>query len=117
MKQSSLALPLFLIIAGVLWLLKSMDLFPSTVNIIAFALFASGVLVFVLDGFNKQTIVSAPLLMYIGGVLYLVNEYEYATTPFIALGMVISGCLMLLARSNAIPQKSAGHSGHNNQQP
>ena len=45
MKQSSLALPLFLIIAGALWLLKSMDLFPSTANIVAFALFASGVLV------------------------------------------------------------------------
>jgi len=29
-----------------LWLLKSMDLFPSTANIVAFALFASGVLVF-----------------------------------------------------------------------
>ena len=115
MKQSSLMLPLFLIIAGALWLLKSMDLFPSTVNIIAFALFASGVLVFVLDGFNKQTVVSAPLLMYIGGVLYLVNEYEYATAPFIALGMVISGCLMLLARSDVIPHKRSASLGQNNQ--
>ena len=102
MKQSSLALPLFLIIAGALWLLKSMDLFPSTANIVAFALFASGVLVFVLDGF-------------IGGVLYLVNEYEYATAPFIALGMVFSGCLMLLARSNAVPHKRSAGSGQNHQ--
>ena len=115
MKQSSLALPLFLIIAGALWLLKSMDLFPSTANIVAFALFASGVLVFALDGFNKQTVVSAPLLMYIGGVLYLVNEYEYATAPVIALGMVFSGCLMLLARSNAVPHKRSAGSGQNHQ--
>ena len=53
--------------------------------------------------------------MYIGGVLYLVNEYEYATAPFIALGMVFSGCLMLLARSNAVPHKRSAGSGQNHQ--
>ena len=106
MKQPSLMMPLFLIIVGVLWFLKSIDLFPSTANIIAFALAASGVLVLLFDGINKQSVVSAPLLVYIGSVLYAVNAYGYATAPFIALGMIGAGCLMLLARSSIIPAKS-----------
>ena len=103
--KPSLGFPLFLIIVGALWLLKSVDLFPSTANIIAFALATTGVLVFVFDGVNKQSIVSAPLLMYIGGALYAVNEEGWATSPLIALGMIVSGCLMLLARSDAVPAK------------
>ena len=114
MKQSSLAMPLFLIIAGVLWFLKSMDLLPRKGNIIAFALAAAGVLVFILDGVNKQSVVSAPLLMYIGLSIYLTGKYGYGVKPFIALGMVLSGCLMLLARSNAVPSKSQPSGGSGN---
>ncbi|ULJ60879.1 hypothetical protein [Wielerella bovis] len=103
--KPSLGMPLFLIIIGALWFLKSVDLFPSTANIIAFAIAAAGLLVLVLDGINKQSIVSAPLLMYIGAAIYAGKEEGFATSPLIALDMVFSGCLMLLARSDAVPNK------------
>lgn len=108
MKQS-LGFPLFLIIVGALWFLKSVNLFPNTANIIAFALIFTGVLVFLFDGFNKQSIVSAPVLMYIGVSIYATNEWSWETTPLIAMGMIISGCLMLIARSDSIPAKQSRH--------
>ena len=105
MKQPSLTLPLFLIVFGAIWLLDSLDLFPSATFIISFALIAMGLMVFVLDGVNKQSVVSAPLLMYIGAAIYLRQEYDCPTSPLLALGMVLLGGLMLLARSSAVPPK------------
>lgn len=57
------------------------------------------------DGINKQSIVSAPLLMYVGGAIYARHEYLIATSPLIAIGMIFSGCLMLLSRSSMVPYK------------
>ncbi|QMT31269.1 hypothetical protein [Alysiella filiformis] len=105
MRTSSMLLPLFLIVAGVLWLLKSMDWFPSTAMIVAYGLVATGLLLLIFDGINKQSIVSAPLLMYVGGAIYARHEYLIATSPLIAIGMIFSGCLMLLSRSSMVPYK------------
>lgn len=107
MKPSSLALPLFLIIAGTLWLLKSMELFPSTASIIAFALMATAVLLLCFDGLNKQSLVQAPCLAYLGASIYAVYHYGYGTSPLLAGGMILCGCLMLLARSDIIPHKTS----------
>lgn len=105
MKVPSLSVPLFLIIFGSLWLLKTLAWLPDSSTIIAAILVAAGVLVFVLDGINKQSVISAPLLMYIGGVIYAVDAYGYAAKPLIAFGMILLGCLMLIARSDAVPPK------------
>lgn len=105
MKQTSLFFPLLLIIFGVLWFLKSMHWFPETSDIIAFFLIATGILVFVLDGFNKQSVVSAPLLMYFGGALYVNQHHDYPVSPMAALGLVLWGLCLLLARSGLVPPK------------
>lgn len=108
MKTSSLLMPLFLIVVGVLWLLKSMDWFPATATIVACALVVTGLLLLIFEGINKQSIVSAPLLMYIGGAIYARSEYVFETAPLIAIGMIFAGCLMLLSRSSLVPYKKAG---------
>lgn len=105
MRQSSLFFPLLLIIGGALWFLKSMDWFPQTATIIAFILAAAGLLVLALDGLNKQSVVSGPLLIYIGIAIYAANEYLLPAGPLFAIGMMLSGCLLLIARSNAVPLK------------
>lgn len=105
MRASSAALPLFLIIVGVLWLLKSMDWFPSTPMIVAFALVLTGTLTLIFDGINKQSIVTSPLLIYMGAAIYVRYEYLYETSPLIAIGMIFSGCLMLLSRSDFVPYR------------
>lgn len=105
MRQSSLFVPLFLIIVGALWFLRSMNWFPNTAIIVAFILMAAGVLLLMLDGINKQSIVSAPLMMYIGAAIYVSREYGYDSNIIWALGMMLLGVLLLLARSDFVPYK------------
>ncbi|MDO5073404.1 MAG: hypothetical protein Q4D63_03280 [Neisseria animaloris] len=105
MPQSSLALPLFLIIAGAVWFLKTTGILPATATLIAGALAIAGVVVLIIDGINKQSIVSGPLLIYIGAAVYLKSQYLLGYSPLIALGMMILGCLLLLSRSNIVPYK------------
>lgn len=105
MSRPSLVLPLFLIIAGAVWFLKSTDILPATATLVAAALVIAGIAVLVMDGINKQSIVAGPLLVYIGAAVYLRSQYFIGQSPLVALGMVILGCLLLLSRSNMIPYK------------
>ncbi len=105
MRQSSLFLPLFLIIAGAVWFLKATDILPATATLIAAALFISGIVVLLMDGLNKQSVIAGPLLMYIGAAVYVHSQYFFSLSPLIALGMMILGCLLLLSRSDWVPYK------------
>ena len=110
MPQSSLALPLFLIIAGALWFLKTTDILPATSILIATALGIAGVVVLLIDGINKQSIVADPMLMYIRAGIYLRGQQYFVGLPtLIALGMMILGCLLLLSRSSIVPFKQIKH--------
>ncbi|OSI08514.1 hypothetical protein [Neisseria zoodegmatis] len=105
MRQSSLALPLFLIIAGAVWFLKTTGILPPTATLIAAGLAIGGIAVLLIDGINKQSVVSGPLLVYIGAAVYLKGQYLLGYSPLIALGMMILGCLLLLSRSSVVPYK------------
>ncbi|WP_373741550.1 hypothetical protein [Neisseria sp.] len=105
MRQASLALPLFLIIFGAVWLLKTADILPETSTLVAAGIAATGVIVLVTDGINKQSVVSGPFLVYIGAAVYLYHRYYFAFSPLIAMGMVVLGLLLLLSRSNVVPVK------------
>ena len=103
MKQSSLFLPIVLIIFGAVWFLSSTDILPTTATLLALALVLGGLALLLLDGINTQSIVHGPMLMYIGAAVYLRNQMFINTAPLAALGM------MLLARSGIVPQKYGAH--------
>ncbi|MGO3860010.1 hypothetical protein AB8Q18_06245 [Neisseriaceae bacterium CLB008] len=105
MKTPTLALPLVLIVLGTLWFLKTTDILPATSSIIALFLAIAGLVVMIVDGFNKQTVVWGPFLMYCGLAVYLIKSEYLAYSPILALGLVILGLLMLIARSEYIPYK------------
>ncbi|WP_373754414.1 hypothetical protein [Neisseria weixii] len=109
MRQASLALPLFLILFGAVWFLKTTGILPATATLIAIGLAVAGLAVMIMDGINKQSIISGPILMYIGAAIYLRTEYWFAYSPLIALGMMVLGCLLLLSRSSMIPYKMPKH--------
>ena len=67
MPQPSLFLPLFLIIAGAVWFLKTTDILPATATLVSIALAGAGIVVLVMDGINKQSGGAGPLLVYLGG--------------------------------------------------
>ena len=105
MPQPSLFLPLFLIIAGAVWFLKTTDILPATATLVSIALAVAGIVVVVMDGINKQSVVAGPLLVYIGAAVYLKSQYLLGYSPLMALGMMVLGCLLLLSRSSLVPYK------------
>ncbi len=105
-KQHSL-LPLSLIIIGGLWLLNWLDMLPKGENIISIILFILGSSILIIGKINKKTVVMAPMLIYLSVAIYANYHYAIDPTPLLAVGMIIAGCLMLLAQSNLIPPKSS----------
>ena len=96
MSRPSLFLPLFLIIFGAIWFLRATDILPATSTMIAGVLIILGFAVLIMDGINKQSIVSGPMLVYIGTAIYLYMSYWIYLSPLLAIGMVVLGCLLLL---------------------
>ncbi|MBV8680577.1 MAG: hypothetical protein JO338_09030 [Aquitalea sp.] len=107
MKKSA-ALPITLICLGSVWFLKSTALLPNTSTLLALLLAAAGCLLLIIDGFNKSTLVSCPLLIYAGAAIYLRDNSGLQLSHLLSLGMVLAGLLMLLARSKRIPERSLG---------
>ena len=105
MPQPSLFLPLFLIIAGAVWFLKTTDILPATATLVSIALAVAGIVVLVMDGINKQSVVAGPLLVYIGAAVYLKSQSLLGYAPLMAPGTMVLGCLLLLSRSSLVPYK------------
>jgi hypothetical protein len=104
MKKSA-ALPIALICLGAVWFLKSTALLPNTSTLLALLLIAAGCLLGLLDGLNKSTLVSSPLLVYAGAAVYLRDNMGLHFSHLLSLGMVLAGLLMLLSRSERIPER------------
>lgn len=107
--KPSLTLPLILIIGGTIWLLRSLKLFPATSDIIAAVFALIGAFIFILEGVNKQSIIVSPTLLYMGGASYAYTRYPLTLSTLFAAGMILSGCLMLIARSDIIPDSPSKH--------
>ncbi|GGY21884.1 hypothetical protein [Paludibacterium paludis] len=105
MKQS-LAAPIVLITLGSAWFLKSTSLLPDTATLLALLLAATGVLLIIVDGLNKSTLVSAPMLVYGGAAVYYYDSASLRMSHVLSLGMVLLGILLLFARSDRIPERS-----------
>ena len=65
------SLPVALIVVGLGWLLWEFRLFPDLDWIIALGFVIGGVLVLVLDGINKNSVVIGPFLVGIGVAWFL----------------------------------------------
>ncbi|WP_024301689.1 hypothetical protein [Pseudogulbenkiania sp. MAI-1] len=104
--KTSVSLPILLITLGSLWFLKSTYLLPETSTLLALLLVVAGVILFVIDGFNKSSLVTGPMLMYGGTAVYLYDSAGLRMSHVLSLGMVLMGILLLLARSDRIPERS-----------
>ena len=62
--------------------------------------------VLLLDGLNKSTLVSCPMLMYAGLVVYGREHFALPFSVWASCGMVLLGLLLLAARSSAVPERS-----------
>lgn len=101
------ALPITLIVVGLIWLCWYFGWFRDVDWLISIGFIAGGIGVMAMDRITKNSIVVGPLLMAIG-VAWLVNDrYHVSWSLLIPLLLVLVGVLMLIARSPAIPDRRA----------
>ena len=99
--------PITLVAAGVIWLLFNLDWIPSFDWVVTLILIGSGIGILVLEGITKKSIVGGPLLVAIG-ITWLLHFYVGVRWRFLAPSLcIVAGLLMLLARSDAIPESRA----------
>lgn len=105
MKKPSLFFPLFLIVVGGLWFLRSMNLIPNTSTIFSIAFVVIGVASLIFEGVTKSSIVSAPVFIYCGAAIYLTEANYLTFSASVGLGVFIMGVCLLIARSDVLPER------------
>ena len=101
------AIPVALIVFGTAGLAWYYDLFPDLDTLIAAGLAGGGVAVLIFEGVNKTSVVSGPSLIAAGSAWALNDHRGVSWLALIPAMFVVVGVLMLVARSRAIPERSA----------
>jgi|KBSMisStandDraft_5_1062788.scaffolds.fasta_scaffold214008_2 drug/metabolite transporter (DMT)-like permease len=103
MKDASL--PITLIIVGLVWLAWHFRFFPDVDWLIAIGFMVAGVAVLAFDGINRNSIVTGPMLIAVGGAWLLHDQYRVSWSVLIPTLLILVGVLMLVARSAGIPDR------------
>jgi len=103
--RNNAALPITLIVVGVIGVVWHFGWFPNVESITALALAAAGVLILATDRITKSSIVLGPMLIAVGGAIWLHDNYRLRWWLLISVLLIIVGILMLLARDPRIPEK------------
>jgi hypothetical protein len=103
MKDASL--PITLIVVGAVWLGWHFHILPDVDWVIALGFVAGGIVVLAVDGINKNSIVTGPLLILVGVAWLLNDQYRIGWSVLIPSVMLMLGVLLLVARSPRIPEK------------
>ena len=103
----NLTLPVTLIAAGVIWLLYNLDWIPSFDWVATLILVGAGVALLALEGIHKKSIVGGPLLIAVGVAWLLHFHFGFRWRLLGPALCIIAGALMLIARSDAIPDVRA----------
>ena len=99
------ALPITLIVVGVVWLIWYQGWLPDKDWAIAIGFCAAGIGVLAIDGITKNSVVMGPFLVAIGIVWIVHDRYRTSFGIIVPAMLVILGLLMLVARSGAIPER------------
>jgi len=99
------ALPITLIVIGVVGVVWYFGWFPNVESVTALALAAAGVLILATDRITKSSIVTGPLLIAVGGAIWLHDTYRVRWWLLMSVLLIIVGVLMLVARDPRIPEK------------
>ncbi|MEO8487464.1 MAG: hypothetical protein ABI585_14115 [Betaproteobacteria bacterium] len=99
------ALPITLIVVGAIGLVWYFGWFPDVDAVTAIALIAAGVLVLALDGFTKSSVVLGPMLITMGVMWWLHDQYRLRWSLLIPILLIVIGALMLVARHADLPER------------
>jgi len=96
--------PIVLIVIGLAWLLDEADLFPEVSWLWVFGLISGGVALLLLEGINKTSVVTGPMLIGAGVSTFIRQKFGLGLQVQLPLLMILLGILMLVARLPGIPE-------------
>jgi hypothetical protein len=99
------ALPITLIVVGAIGVVWYFGWFPDVQSVTALALAAAGVLILATDRITKSSIVLGPMLIAVGGAIWLHDTYRLRWWLLVSLLLIVLGLLMLIARDPRIPEQ------------
>lgn len=102
-NRKTLLLPLLLITLGTGWLLSTLGVVPDINWVWTLGLAVIGVATFVVCGFDKVTAVTGPFFMLTSCLSILRQTDQLPLDVEVPLLVIVSGALLMLARSRAIP--------------
>ena len=98
------ALPITLIIVGVIGVIWYLGWFPNIESITALVLVAAGVLILITDRITKNSVVLGPILIAIGASVWVHDAYRVRWWLLVSILLILLGALMLIARDHRIPE-------------
>lgn len=104
--KKSLIVPILLIALGSGWMLNVMDVLPGVDWGWSLGLGAVGILVFVLSGFDKFTIVVGPMFLTASMLSVMRQTGRLSLDMEVPLLVIFLGFLLLVARASGIPNPS-----------
>jgi hypothetical protein len=98
-------LPITLIVVGAIGVVWYFGWFPDVQSVTALALAVAGVLILATDRLTKSSIVLGPMLIAVGGAIWLHDTYRLRWWLLMSVLLIILGVLMLIARDPRIPER------------
>jgi hypothetical protein len=98
-------LPITLIVVGAVGVVWYFGWFPDVQSVTALALAVAGVLILATDRLTKSSIVLGPMLIAVGGAIWLHDTYRLRWWLLMSVLLIILGVLMLIARDPRIPER------------
>ena len=101
------ALPITLIIVGVIGIVWYFGWFPNVESVTALVLVVAGAAVLITDRVTKSSIVLGPMLIAVGACVWLHDVYRLRWWLLVSILLIVLGVLMLVARDPRIPEHRA----------
>jgi hypothetical protein len=101
--MKSLVIPILLIVLGTGWLLTTLNVVPQIDWVWTFGVAFTGVLVFLVSGFDKVSVVVGPFFLIAAILSVLRQSGRLELNLEIPILVISAGLLLLIARSKSIP--------------
>lgn len=97
------AFPVALIVFGAAWLAWDQGWLANVQVVFAFAVAVVGLAILITEGINRTTVVSGPILIYIGLAWYAHIEGYISYRLLWPVGVIVLGLLLLISRLPGVP--------------
>jgi hypothetical protein len=98
-----LVVPVLLITLGTGWLLTTLGIVPRIDWVWTLGIAFTGILVFVLSGFNKMSVAVGPFFLLASGLSVLRQTGRLNVELEVPILVIAAGVLMIVAHSRSIP--------------